>query len=177
MRCSAISYSSSTEKRCLLHALSSSLIYVFIKCPRHLTSADFQLHILANLSLVQTNPRLKSYVRVTQEMSPRGDEKYLETFQNIQIHFTSILHHLTVGLKFDLWVKCKEGLPSGVTFFMECRLLLSATRSHCESVVIEEPSNWSYTEPTIFHEASLDVKWWRNHFIKVQTHKEKKKLL
>lgn len=122
MRCSAISYRASTEKRCLRLSLSSSLIYLFIKCPRLFTSATFQLHIQMNFSLVQTNPCLKSHVRVTREMSQNGDEKYLETLLNIQIHFTSVLHHLTVGLRFDLLVRCKEGLSSGLSTIVK-RLL------------------------------------------------------
>lgn len=90
--------------------------------PPHISS--FQLHIQMNLSLVQTNPCLKSHVRATPEMSPRGGVKYLETWQNIQIHF-----ELAAGLKFDLRVRCRD--PSCLTFWMVYKRVLSVRRSHC----------------------------------------------
>lgn len=98
-----------TEQRRLLHSLSSSFIHLFIKCPRLLTSAAFKLQIQMNLSLAQTNSRLKSYVRLTLEMSPREDiRNFAKIFKLTLWNFASLLQHLTVGLsKFDLRVKCK----------------------------------------------------------------------
>lgn len=60
--------------------------------------------------LVHTNPRLKSHVTVTQEMSPQRKRKI---FKNKILKFASILHLLTVGLKFNLSVRFKgESLQS-----------------------------------------------------------------